>query len=264
MKSVLVTLTLVFIFSLSALTAEASKKGGHRTPAGGASAPAINDIACIKQFFGALDHWEIPRNWHQVASYDPTMKIMTSLTDSPGITLEARIYPDRTIAYRRSPASVTEISWKEPDCTPAIGLAGQHNVKVPNSFTDDDLQALLAKSKVQGTSGLFYFWSPHMPYSVTGLNEVKKAARDMHLDLTVLLDPKAIPKFAKEEQAKHHFTKSDMKLVESNDLLSRGILQHYPSYLMYSRGKIVGHWVPGYITPPTINQVIARELHASN
>lgn len=221
----------------------------------------LSHIPCESAFFKTLEGWEVPAKWSETPGSDMSERVMHATTKSPGVSLDVKVKNKRTIAYRNAPDSVIEVSWSEPACVASIAYVPHH---VPqNAFTDADLKKLLAQSARHHSSGIIYFWSPHMNYSVTGVKEMKKIAHDMHLEVTFLLDPKAALNLNKQVQREQNFPNAYMRTVESRELLDRHIMLHFPSMVLYSNGKLMSHWLPGYKQPAQARNILKGEFYAA-
>ena len=131
----------------------------------------------------------------------------------------------------------------EPSCT----LTRSHERALPidppaDTFSDDDLAALVS----DGTPGVIYVWSPHMPLSVDAYHQVVQASEDLGVTMTALLDPGVDPGYAKTVAGSSAIPKGALRPFRSVDLRFRNATMHAPSLLVYARGRMLGLAVPGY------------------
>lgn len=116
---------------------------------------------------------------------------------------------------------------------------------VKEQFSDLNLQDLSRKNK----STLIYYWSPQMIYSMTELNNLRKIAKELSLDL--ILFHEAQFKLDSYDQRKlasvgiTQATVSDSKANFSNYLKYSHTIQHFPLLFLVQNGKISPKVVPG-------------------
>jgi hypothetical protein len=105
-------------------------------------------------------------------------------------------------------------------------------------FTNEDWSSLLAKSKQNQTRVLVYTWSPHMPLSRRGLEELYSFEGIDPKSLVILLDPNADTEFAADVAKENHWPPESLRKVASIDLIKQGVRIHYPSYLIINKGQV--------------------------
>ena len=128
--------------------------------------------------------------------------------------------------------------------------------KLRNAFTDDHLQALMK----QHGAGIVYAWSPHMPMSIDGIATVRRVAKAMKVEVFMTLDPHASGKAARLSAARMGWSNDSMKRLESVALFRRGMGNHYPVLIVFSKGKLVGPLFPGLKSEGTYTKFIAEQL----
>lgn len=101
-----------------------------------------------------------------------------------------------------------------------------------SGFNDGDLKMILDKNK----DGLIYVWSPGMPLSIEGIQEIQEVAKRLHLTLTFVHDAKAD---FKEVQSQISRLKIESRKLNSLELLLRGAEQHYPGLFIYKDSVLV-------------------------
>ncbi len=126
------------------------------------------------------------------------------------------------------------------------------------AFTDDSLKALLADSANRKVSGVIYTWSPRMNLSILGTVELAAIARQLQLDMTVLVDPAVtapeIEFYKNVPELQNSYWLSSMYLYKI------GITQHYPALVVYKNGKILAPLRPGYDEPARVREYLIRRL----
>jgi hypothetical protein len=123
-----------------------------------------------------------------------------------------------------------------------IGLsvlsAGAADCAKVTSFKDQDLEAL----KKQYAEFVVYIWSPYMPLSAIGRNEIEAAAKDLKIaHVANVLDPS--PRLCHEASG----PLADPSF-NSQELIKARALNHYPTMVYFQKGEIKAV-VPGYDDP---------------
>ncbi|MBY0517888.1 MAG: hypothetical protein K2P81_13340 [Bacteriovoracaceae bacterium] len=121
-----------------------------------------------------------------------------------------------------------------------------------SGFTDASLAQTIEKNK----SGLVYTWSPGMGFSLDGMKAIQKAAEKNKLSLSILTDPNADIKTAKEALSKAGLKDITIIPNTSMDLRFRNALIHFPNLMMYKDGKMVDVIVPGVMGAEQYAEVI--------
>jgi hypothetical protein len=116
-------------------------------------------------------------------------------------------------------------------------------------FTDEDLKYVLEKND----QGIIYLWSPFMPLSILGREEIIDVAKKMDIGLTLVVDPLAIE------------TQTPDPLMKSRALMVHGVLDHYPAVSIYSDGKLLeGVIIHGYEPKIPLMKLIQFHLNRRN
>lgn len=84
----------------------------------------------------------------------------------------------------------------------------------------------LNKFMQDNQKGIIYVWSPYMPLSVLGRQEIIQIAKDLNLPVLLTIDPSA-----------RGIQTEDQKL-ESRILMRSGVLDHFPATLLFENGKL--------------------------
>ncbi len=124
-------------------------------------------------------------------------------------------------------------------------------------FTDDDLYKVMKKSEW----GVIYVWSPAMPLSVAGIQEMKKAIATVggNGKLIVLVDGKISFKDVAKVLKLGKVTKAEIKQVASPELYERGVALHYPSVILFKNSFLSNGKYIGYKEAPTYVNWIKKE-----
>lgn len=133
-------------------------------------------------------------------------------------------------------------------------IAGFNQAHACTPWTDADL-AQLANQK---QSVLIYLWSPGMPLSVRGLEEIFDVARDAGLTVLPLAAPYENPQELWDELG------GDPKLcrtVDSSALNTLGALNHYPTIVIMREGELLKTKIQGYEQPRSLTLMVSKLLH---
>ena len=123
-------------------------------------------------------------------------------------------------------------------------------------FADKDLKAALKAHK----QGLIYVWSPHMPLSVEGLQEIKDAAKKLNMHLTILQDGKANPQGTAKWVKTKRVLASETTPVASRELYARQVQLHYPVLFIYKDGFLSNRTIVGHKKADTFEKWISTEV----
>lgn len=186
-----------------------------------------------------LDHWARYREWRQS---EPGLFI--SPTVSLGEWLELQPQASE-IELRKTSWHAREQYRYRPDfCHPRPARQKRHYspARLGNAFTDDYLRTLVKHYP----AGIVYSWSPHMPLSFERIESIRKAARKLQLPVFYVLDPHADRRLARSAARGAKLDDKSLLRMESFELFQRGMLVHYPSVLVFARGKVRGKLIPGW------------------
>jgi hypothetical protein len=123
-------------------------------------------------------------------------------------------------------------------------------------FDDNSLNQLLAHSAANQTSGVIWVWSPRMNISSFGMTELKPIAALLDLEVTVLVDP-----FLSEEEVyknKYINLLINSQVLDSQELIRRGALVHFPVLFVYKNGQLLTPSRPGYDEPGRLYEYLSR------
>ncbi len=123
-------------------------------------------------------------------------------------------------------------------------------------FDDNSLNQLLAHSAANQTSGVIWVWSPRMNISSFGMTELKPIAALLDLEVTVLVDP-----FLGEQEIynnKYINLLINSQVLDSQELIRRGALVHFPVLFVYKNGQLLTPSRPGYDEPGRLYEYLSR------
>lgn len=123
-------------------------------------------------------------------------------------------------------------------------------------FDDSSLKQLLAHSAANQTSGVIWVWSPRMNISSFGMTELKPIAALLDLEVTVLVDP-----FLSEEEVrsnKYFEILKNSQVLDSQELIRKGALIHFPVLFVYKNGQLLTPSRPGYDEPERLYEYLSR------
>lgn len=183
-------------------------------------------------------------------------------TDATGVWVDLTITAVGFRLERRFPERVETLWAERPDCK-ISRMEIKYSlrpVKHIQRFTDLDLRQKLDESRRKSTSGIFYFWSPHMNYSIRGLNELRAAGQSKGLTIIGILDSNADRNAAIQVAKRNHFSPDDLRTLDSVDLLERGPQNHFPSMIIFKNGRVVSPTIPGYNLPEKLDKILGEFL----
>lgn len=115
-------------------------------------------------------------------------------------------------------------------------------------FTDQDLNDVLQTNE----TGIIYMWSPYMPLSVIGREDILKIGKKMNLNVTLVVDPLATQ------------TDTPDPLMRSHALMEFGVLDHYPAIVLHKDGQLVEDVIiHGYEKKKTLTRLIKSYLNGN-
>jgi hypothetical protein len=170
----------------------------------------------------------------------PTKKIGT------WVRLSNPPFNSQAVAQKVSPAHILEVSFQgDGNCSSQLKVKARTDRKITSgSFRDEDLESLIQSGK----AGVFYSWSPHMPLSLDGLEQVASAAKQLGVELVVLQDPIADPKGIEAALPIIKKLKLQSRVLAAQELAFRGFTTHYPNVMVFGKGQLVSRMFPGLTT----------------
>jgi hypothetical protein len=213
------------------------------------------DHACNAAITATLKEWVAKPDWKETAPPEAESRAFRTQGSELGTSIDLVIYEDGTAEAIRKTSDTTLVAmWSAPDCTPKI--AAEARKPSQDAFTDAELKKVLGAH----AKGVVYFWSPHMHLSLKALPELRKAASKLGLTVVTALDPWADPAFARKTASANGLGQSDLRRVESVEMLSRGVNIHYPSAVAFAGGKLSPALITGYKEASEFETLLKRDL----
>lgn len=226
-----------------------------------ALAPQLpSDLECLIPVRDVLAEWETTGETFQDAGGPlggrawrlPTRRLGTWVAvnvDPWAMPTLSRVDEDSTTRIRFGPGCAPVHSRERAAASAESGGA----------FGDADLAALVS----DGAAGVIYVWSPHMPLSVDAYRHITRAAKDLNVPLTALLDPAVDPGYARATAETATIPETALRPFRSVELMFRNATVHAPSLLMYAHGRMLGLAVPGYRDAAGYRAVIEHRLKSA-
>lgn len=98
---------------------------------------------------------------------------------------------------------------------------------------DEDIARLFGEKK----SGIIYLWTPHKEISVEGLKEIREVAAKMRMPLYAVVEPTSSPSTVKRVAGRMGLPEKELFFLDSFDLQYRGFRLHFPSMIVFNKGK---------------------------
>jgi hypothetical protein len=204
-------------------------------PAPPNAATFLKAVPCASAVMNTLSKWSATDEWFREPLAAGEGSAMNGPTTKIGTWVELEVDRDGTVsAVRRSPETTVKIHWQK-NCLPEAKVAAT-DISRPGTFpvlTDANLESALKN----GTSGIIYAWSPHMPLSVKGFPEAQALARKLKIKFIPVLDPVADESAARAAIKKYNFPSAALRKNVSIELQSRLMGIHYPSTIVFSKHR---------------------------
>ena len=205
----------------------------------------LKNLPCADQVYGHIDALGEPLKWSLVEKGVVSSKLKN------GGDVKLSVKGEKTLVESNSHGVEFSGYYLKPLCALSITKMSSAN----GGFTDLDLNNLLIKSK----AGIIYVWSPHMSLSVFELVEMKKYAKKLKVDITVLMDLNSDAKFSKNIVSEYKLPVEYLKRVNSRKLEAFGSNIHFPSMVLYKNGKLIKR-IPGFNGEKEFKRLIKEYL----
>jgi hypothetical protein len=208
-------------------------------------AELLAHVQCSAQVQQVLQNWVSSAHWLERATDMDNGRVFATPTDKIGVWVSVSVYPSgRVEASRIAPDLMLRVHWKKEDCTPQMATSVRSEKGANGEYlTDADLKAELSKAG----QALIYAWSPNMPLSVIGFPQAQEIAKNLRIKFIPVMDPETDEAYAKKIVSEKHLPESALRRSSSVELGARQMGLHYPSTLVYSKGKFSrlypGYWV---------------------
>lgn len=200
---------------------------------------AAEESLCQNELKDLIKTYKAKDNWIQAAAETPEsgQRAFRSETANFAHWVEIRLTKKQApIAIYLTPTK-TDVVTFDSKCKASTKTTKVENPKSKSRsvsfFTDQDLKKLLDSKK----PGMIYLWSPGMVYSVEFFGRFKKAAKDLKINFTAVVDPLIEEKAIQQVQSKSREGYENRKLA-SLDLQMRNATTHYPTVIVYDKGQI--------------------------
>ena len=217
-----------------------------------------SDVQCIVQVRDTLVEWDTTGEMFQDAGGPLGGQAWRLPTRRLGIWIAMTVDPWTMPTLARVDEYGTTRVRCGPGCAPVRSREAVSAVPA-GAFGDADLAALVST----GAAGVIYVWSPHMPLSVDAYHHITRAAEDVGLPVTALLDPAVDPSYARATAEASAIPKPALSRFRSVELIFRNATVHAPSVLVYAQGRVLGLAVPGYRDADGYRAVIEHRLESA-
>jgi len=175
-------------------------------------------------------------------------------TSALGVWLVEQVTGPDTTLTRVSQDHLVRMQWSAT-CAPSRDERSRTPAPAP-AFTDRDLAALLERR----TRGVLYLWSPHMPLSVDGYTELRRAAEAKQLEVVALLDPQSDRRFAAAAVAEGRLPAAALHVADSVELQFRELPLHAPAIVAFRDGRLQATVLRGYRSTEEYGTFLDRVL----
>jgi len=194
----------------------------------------------------------------------PQVTMAESLFRSPtrnfGVWAIVHVITDRVMAVSRvSPDEMLRVTFDdlcEPSSSRIAGLFGREQ-DGSTVIGDADAERILKENQ----AGIFYSWSPHMPLSVNGYEEIESATNALGLTLVAVLSDHTNDDFASEQSELSGIPANALQRNRSVELIMRDLQVHAPAILIFDDGKFVSPTLPGFRYAKDYETLISRFLN---
>lgn len=107
---------------------------------------------------------------------------------------------------------------------------------------DPELAALLGEQK----PGILFLWTPHKPISISGLEQILAAAKELKIPVYPVVEPNSAPSAVTRELKRLKIAKANVYYLDSFDLQYRGFRLHFPSLIVFNQGRFTSQVRRGY------------------
>lgn len=195
-------------------------------------------INCAPQIRAELSEWKTSNNWIREAPLEDNSEFYRSKSEIPNtwIYLSINKSEKRAKIFKKNSLETKRAEFSNQDCSPQLLVEQAKKPLRANGVKAFDDEAL--NKAVANGEGVIYVWSPHMPLSIEGKEEARKAAESLGL------------KYLQVEEEE----------LASPDLMARGVTRHYPSIVMFSNSRVSPIAYLGKKTVEQYQRYMSREL----
>ncbi len=217
----------------------------------------ISNLRCFQKVSETLKDWKFTGEWSKHLSHaenngvilnSPTFEFATwvslNIVNSEVSMELVKPMAVKRITFTKNCDEQTEIQFPKP------------TYSLKNRFTDEALK----KYMEENPKGLIYVWSANMPWSVEGMDEVREAAKALHVPVKIVMSPQSDAKLTADLLAQKKITKEDTEMHASLEFVMRGMTIHDPSILAFNNGKLSRWARPGRETKTLLVKFYSKEL----
>lgn len=223
----------------------------------------LGGARCGRQARELLTRWGSRNEWAPGPPSLDGARVLITPTRRIGFWIQLGIYPDRSLELTRLSSSTrVRARWTRAECQSVLTVRrlsrprAQRRDGIP-ALTDAALQGELKRNPL-GT--LVFAWSPQMPISLKGYREAEAVARQAGLAFLPVMDPLAHAESARKVAKRERFPATALRRMRAIELQARGMNLHYPSVLMFVRGRFrEGGPRPGYWDRPEVLANVVKE-----
>lgn len=198
---------------------------------------------CETEAKKTLTKWGSLLSWSKLPDADGSWYYF-SPTKNIGVWIVASNFSDDGFKLSRIEYSdANTFSFRKTNCRPELKIEQRREPIVEKNIVSDSVIEQFVKNE---KNGYIYTWSPSMPLSVDGVNQLVKASKKIGFSLLVVLDQKANLKRAEKIAEKNKWPLSYIYKSNSVELKFRNMFVHFPSALMIKDGKISKKTIPGF------------------
>lgn len=217
-------------------------------------AQTLEALVCEDKVFTLLEHWLSKGEWSPEEKGDFILHQRTP-TETVGTWITMKADKSRTILILSRPLTSIQVTFDKAKCDEKVEIFQHKNASQNNSFDDEDLLKILTQSKKNKTTGLFYFWSPRMNYSLKGLKEANDLCQKKGWDFNPLVDPDVGLSLVTKTIQKYHLNIEAMPFT-AHEFYQRHANYHFPGYLLYKDGEFKAQLRQGYDGPEALKKIL--------
>ena len=219
----------------------------------------LSGAECFEVAAVYLDEWQARDEFLHSPQESGAQSVLRSPTRTFGVWVIVQLTSERVTAISRiSPDEMLQVDF-DTDCEPSVnrvaGLFGQGQDR-STALGDAEAEQIVENHR----AGIFYSWSPHMPLSVSGYDEIESAAKSLGLTLVAVLSDHANAEFAAEQSELSGIPAQALQRNRSVELIMRDLQVHAPAILIFRDGKFVSPTLPGFRYAKDYEALISKFL----
>lgn len=218
-----------------------------------AFAANIETMLCYSTFSPLVKEWGATGEWEKHFQGGLDKVFLASPTKKVGEWVVAREVEDGAVIGKVSQNGRIEAFYSKDKCKQTVKTY-PHSAPPKDHKTDKDIAEFISKNK----TGVLFVWSPRMGLSKDGVNQIKKASKNLKLPLMVMLDKETSDK---ELTALKKEMGPDVTVrVDSLEFNMRNVGQHYPAMMVFKDERIVPQVKYGYEKSDRYQSDVVRML----